>query len=607
LVDNIVKASCQAPSTSSSVGNLPDCRHLLRLEDPIPQRAKYEPKPDQISEIIKEWPLIMTDQTIEACWEKLLTDKLNSMQQAHTSTDDRSPVKSQLVKNQHAMISRAFAELQYLSVFLELVDKQENQAEAASRQKLLDKAIGEMEEHLTNMQGRLDDANGTRFLLKDLGFHEVIPRLVANYLEGEFNPLDIDLYTQMLHASALNRTHSRFWDQAERKSIIKDHRKILNALKAFSKDTPSTSRTTSKLALKAEIVDSLSCHLYAALKRETAISRSVSAEIAENSVFESIKFFGLTARSFTQQSTALWTEQGARRMLFVSDYQFPREMLGGDEEDPQKRELNIVRFLIALFKIHLEIEEEDLTSESNKDIIKPQPIIYIFGRSKSDLENLFCSDSSNSSKRDDAKKYYERYRQILGANLFDLKEAFNAAKSYYSDLISRFKEDRLVVTESRAEGNAELLCLQRLKNEPHCLEHVLNRIQLCLNRESIGPYHLPGGAVAWIQGKQKELFRTSRLSESGAIIQDIWGGSEYLLELLDICNSIKSVNSQSSSDSPGKACSKSDNEEASGGTYVVNSPTINDIAASINHNFISGKQEIASLREYARHCSRSRY
>lgn len=609
LVDNIVKASCQAPSTSSSVGNLPDCRHLLRLEDPIPQRAKYEPKPDQISEIMKEWPLIMTDQTIKACWEKLLTDKLNSMQQAHTSTDDRSPVKSKLVKNQHAMISRAFAELQYLSVFLELVDKQENQAEAASGQKLLDKAIGEMEKHLTNMQEQLGDDNGTRFLLEDLGFHEVIPRLVANYREGEFNPLDIDLYTQMLHASALNRTHSRFWDQAERKSIIKDHRKILNALNAFSKDTPSTSRTTSKLALKAEIVDSLSCHLYAALKRETAISHSVSAAIAENSVFESIKFFGLTARSFTQQSTALWTEQGARRMLFVSDYQFPREMLGGDEEDEEKQDLNIIRFIIALFKIHRQIEDEHSASKPKEDNNRHQPIIYIFGRTKDELEKLFGVNSANSKRHHDARKYYQRYEKILGSNFFDLDNAFNAAKIYYRELISSFNEARLEADESRPAEDTQRL-LRLLRSDTNCLDAVLARIHLYLNRASIGPYHLPGGAVAWIQGKQRELFRTSRLSESGAIIQDIWGGSEYLLELLDICNSIRSFNPQSPPDRRDIAPSKKVKEGAFNSTNAVKSTSsinMEFIANSINQNFISGEQEINSLLEYASHCSKNRF
>jgi DNA-binding GntR family transcriptional regulator len=527
---DIVKASCQAPTTSSSVGNLPDCRYLLRLEDPIPHRAKYEPKPDQISEIMKEWPLIMTDQTIKACWEKLLTDKLNSMQQAHTSTDDRSPVKSKLVKNQHAMISRAFAELQYLSVFLELVDKQENQAEAASGQKLLDKAIGEMEKHLTNMQDQLSDDNGTHFLLADLGFHEVIPRLAANYREGEFNPLDIDLYTQMLHASALNRTHSRFKDRDDRSKIIQDHQDILEALKEYRSSVKIDSLKEQRPYAIVRIVESLSRHLYMALTRETDASNQDISNVSHRSVFETIKLFSLTARSIIHQATALWTELGAKRMLFVSDYQLPREMLGGDASDDREKEINMLKFVIALAHLHERADHQKT----------PIPFICVVGRKKDECEKLFPIRKSTFLQQ--AESYYEG----LPGNpaKYDLVEAFQKVKDIYFEIITKFEQNqRNSGSEKPTWTEQELHTIDKLK-EPGFFHQVMTRVTVHTERSKLRSYHVPGGAVAWILGADNQIFRTSRLSQEGNIIQDIWSGDEYLIELAEICDSLSQTDPQ---------------------------------------------------------------
>jgi hypothetical protein len=394
------------------------------------------------------------------------------------------------------------------------------------------KKIAKMEDHAPG--------NPDQFIIEDLGFHEVIPRLVANYSEGQFNPMNLERFVQILHESAFNRTRSRLSTLGERMAIVEDHNEILAALKLYRSDKSNSSKSAER---KAGVVDCLSRHLYLALNTETMTEDEISG-VARDSVSDAIKLFGLTAGSFTHQATSLWTDQGAKRMLFVSDYQLPREMLGGDESDPTKQDLNIVRFIIALYKLHKIV--------SNAVSAENQPFIFIFHRKKGELDTLF---PINSDVRNAAIKYYSMHERIMKAGHFELERAFANAKEFYRQLISSIDFSRSKPAGAELSETDKAL-LQELKNNRRDLDAVLERIKLSGDRSLIGPYHKPGGAVAWIQGQDNEIFRTKRVSASGAITQDIWGGDEDLRFLIDICTSIKNKGDGNQSGTSGKSTTK---------------------------------------------------
>jgi hypothetical protein len=515
IVNDIVNASCQVSLPNPAN---PDCRKLLKSEDPVPEISKDRNKECKIDSIFEKWPLITSRHLIEREHRMLLAAKLKEMG-CQTHQPGHAPdAKKSLVSNQHSMISRALAELQYLAVFLRISDGT-----------LINKAITDMETQIAKMVDHAPTKDDL-FIIEDLGFHEVIPRLVANYSHGQFNPMNLERFVQILHDSAFNRTRSRLSTPEERMAIVQDHKKILAALKLYHSDEPKSAKSAER---KARVVDCLSRHLYLALNTETTTDDHISS-VARDSVSDAIKLFGLTARSFTHQATSIWTEQGAKRMLFVSDYQLPREMLGGEESDHLKQDVNILRFISALHKLHKIRTQEDPQS--------CEPFIFIFCREKEELHRLF---PTNSRLYTNAVSYYKRNHRILSCNVFDLSTGLENAKAHYLNLIKNFSRSKYASAEALL-SEADEDNLMELKNDLQMFAALLDRIRLCDQRSHIGPYHSRGGAVAWIQGRFDEIFRTSRLSESGAIVQDIWGGDEYLLEIADICTSIQVVERQAS-------------------------------------------------------------